>query len=371
MRLALFISSLKSGGAERVMSLLATQWAERGDEVFLFTYDTPDAKPFYPFHERVQVEHLNVGGPSDGLANALIQNVRRIQAVRKAVKKVGPDVVVSFMDATNIQCILATVGLGIPVVVAEHIHPPCYPLGLLWESLRKLVYPFADKVLVLTERGRDCFGPLIRRKISVMPNPVEVPVASSHQTDMATPSLLAAGRLAEQKGFDLLLEAFAKIAGRFPQWTLTILGDGPLRGELESLRDRLGLEGRAVLPGTTPHIQAYFAAADAFVLSSRFEGFPMALCEAMAAGLPPVSFDCTTGPEEIIRHEKDGLLVPDGDVDALAEAMTRIMEDEALRKRLASNAPEVVQRFGMPRILGLWDAVFNSVGVGATSGGGR
>jgi len=197
-----------------------------------------------------------------------------------------------------------------------------------------------------------------------MPNPVllnddqgSLPVgALSHKHN-----LIAVGRLADEKSFDKLLRAFASIAGRKSEWGLTILGEGDKRQELENLRAELGLEGRVHFPGRVSNPFIWLRRADLFVMSSRFEGLPCALCEAMGCGLPAISFDCDSGPRDIIRDGVDGLLVPPRDVPALSRAMDRLMSDDDERARFAARAPEVMDRYNLKSIMLRWDKLFERV----------
>jgi glycosyltransferase involved in cell wall biosynthesis len=169
------------------------------------------------------------------------------------------------------------------------------------------------------------------------------------------------GRLAPQKGFDLLLEAFSRIARSFPEWRLVILGSGSLKDELEAKSRALNLGDQVVFLSACANPFPTLQAADLFVLSSRFEGFPNALAEAMSCGLAVISFACPYGPAEIIRHEVDGLLVPPGDIPALAAALGRLMANPQERERLAARAPDVLMRFSKEKILAMWEQVFDAL----------
>ena len=164
--------------------------------------------------------------------------------------------------------------------------------------------------------------------------------------------------MVEQKSFDILIEAFSSLAPVHSEWDLWILGDGPLRPALEQQIHALGLQNRVFMPGRSGNISEWYERADLYVLSSRFEGLPMTLIEAMAYGVAVVSFDCNTGPRDIIRHEVDGLLVPPEDSAGLSAALARLMGDETTRQRFAGRALEARERFSMARITGLWEQLF-------------
>ena len=367
LRLLLVINAMSPGGAERVCSVLANAWASRGDTVSLATYTAPGERSFFALDPAVREIHLGTNGsPGPGLRwlGALGRNVARVRSIRRAIGRTRPDVIVSFMNVTNVLTIAAAHGSGVPVIATEHIDPSQDDIGALWTALRRWVYPHAARLAVLNERVLEYFPADIRRRSVVLPNPVmrpPGPVRSVRPERGSARTIVAMGRMTRQKGFDLLLEAFATIAADHPDWTLEIWGEGPLRGELEARAHAPDLEGRVRLPGRTDDAYAVLAAADLYVLSSRFEGFPMVLCEAMASGLPVLSFDCRTGPREIVRDGIDGVLVPAGDVQELSRELSRLLGDAGTRGALARRAPEILERFGVARVLSRWDEVFQEV----------
>ncbi|HJX85292.1 MAG TPA: glycosyltransferase, partial [Candidatus Angelobacter sp.] len=219
----------------------------------------------------------------------------------------------------------------------------------------------------LTDETLARFQKRIRSKGRVISNFVAPPAPcleneSQQPTQSLARTLVAMGRLEFEKGFDLLLHAFGQLADRYPEWSLTIMGDGSLKKQLALQTEALHLTPRVHFAGNLPDPFPLLSQADLFVLPSRVEGFPNALCEAMAHGLPVVSFDCPSGPAQIIRHNVDGILVTPESSDALAAALDGLISDPQQRARLASRAPEVLQRFSAETVLPLWESLFEDVG---------
>lgn len=362
MNVGFFIWALKPAGAERVLSILANAWAARGWEVVVFTMDSPDATSFYPLAPSVELRHLDLLRSSGGsVTSALTNNLKRIRSLRSVLVETRPDVVISFIDKTNIVALLASLGLGLPVIISERTDPSRRSIGRLWNVLRTLTYPLADSIVFQSQAVADWFSPRITRRGMVIPNPVPTPPPTSETLpkDPGNPRVVTMGRLVPVKGFDVLIDAFAAIQSQVPAWSLEMWGAGP---ELEPLQQRarnLGVSEWVRFRGVTQQPFEALRQGDLFVMSSHAEGFPNALVEAMACGLPVISTRFGGAAEDIIHHEENGLLVPSADPQALAEAMLRLMRDPAMRDRLGTQAKGVVQRFSTERILSLWDEAMN------------
>jgi glycosyltransferase involved in cell wall biosynthesis len=355
MRIALVISALGAGGAERVIITLANAWAARGWQVALITFEPPGTTPYYPLDPRVELRQLGIASAGRPVWRALCQGLRRLRALREALRAAAPDLAIAFLAKINVLTLLASRGLGIPVVVSERNNPERQRFRATWSWLRQRLYGTAWCVVTPSRGVLASFPAGIRARGRVIPNPVDLAPAAIPQRGAGR--LVAVGRLVHQKGFDLLLRAFAEIAPAHPGWTLTIWGEREQRLALEALRARLGLAGRVRLPGLTELPGQWVEEADIFVLSSRYESFGNVITEAMVAGLPVIAFDCPWGPGDILQDGEDGLLVPAEDVEALAAAMRRLIVDADLRRRLGEAAAQNVRRFARDAILAQWDAL--------------
>jgi glycosyltransferase involved in cell wall biosynthesis len=289
----------------------------------------------------------------------LIPELELIAALRQSIIDTRPHTVISFINRTNVRVLLATLGLDLPVIVSERDDPYRDPLPEGAVRLRHRVYPLAKYLVAQTEEAANYFAADVGDRRRAIPNPVLPTTLTNSGNGAGNPragrTLLGMGRLVEEKGFVHLLRAFSQVASKHPSWSLKIWGEGPQRNALEYLARNLSLSERILLPGFTRRPFEALSGGDLFAMSSLVEGFPNALCEAMACGLPVVSFNCSSGIREIVRNGVDGVIVPAGDPLALALALDHLMSNEDERKRLGEKAVEVTERFGLDKTMARWE----------------
>ena len=398
-RVTCVIYSLKGGGAERCMTDLVNNLEKQGYDVTLMILEknTPAYSlsseikriyhpPYIPYptyalpsslvtSEEYWYQEIIRTRSLQGIRQRFARKVKiihfyisflfqrkieRFFPLRKVLQDTEPDVVISFMDITNILVSRSLVVSGIPVIVVERTDPRYYKMPHKWKIMRFIFYSFTAKVIVQTAEVCNWFKRYCYPwNIGFIPNPVFPPNifdrASKPNFFILEKSIIALGNLTDVKRFNLLIDAFAKIASQFPDWQVTILGEGKLRSELEQQIQKLNLEQRVYLPGRIKNPTQILHHADLFVLTSEYEGFPNALLEAMSCGVAPISFDCPSGPRAIIRHDIDGLLVPSGNIEKLSIAMADLMQHEEKRKQFSQKATKVLERFDSQRIMQLWE----------------
>lgn len=347
------LSALGAGGAERVVTALCNYWCARGLDVAIATFEAPDRPSFYPLDPGIRVHRLDVAPAPQSVAAAR-QTWLRVGALSALIRRKRPAVVISFLTKINVITLLAA-PKDVPVIVSERNNPTLQSFNAFWRAAQALTFPRAYALVAMTQGAVDAYPASQRPNAAVIPNPVIIPERIERLSDGRT--LTAVGRLTRQKRFDLLLDAFARIASDFSDWRLTIWGEGEERAALEAQRNRLGLAGRVSLPGLSETPGAWLKTADAFVLSSDFEGWGNVIAEAMAFGLPVLSTDCDFGPREMIKDGVSGLLVPHNDAAALAGGLARLVGDAALRARLGAAAKERAAAFALPPITQRWEAL--------------
>uniref|UniRef100_UPI00333E1B43 glycosyltransferase family 4 protein n=1 Tax=Castellaniella defragrans TaxID=75697 RepID=UPI00333E1B43 len=363
MRILFLVSSMHGGGAERVAATLANAWARRGDEVTLVCCYSGRGTCAYSLDEGVRLLWLadRLRGPR------WLRPVRKLFALRALARETAPDRVLSFLTNVNVTALLALRGLGLPLVVSERTDPAhSVNLEPMLRRLRRWTYPWARRVVVQTRQSMPHLMQAApgTRRLSAIPNPLPdgLPAPRAREPGAVDRRRLAAlGRFNPVKRFEALIEVFASLAARHPDWDLVIWGDGPRRESCLRRVAELGLETRILLPGRTEAPWRELLGAHAFVLSSAVEGFPNAMLEAMALGLPCAAVDCPSGPRELSRAGRDALLVAAGDDAALAAALDQLMSaTPQWREDLGRRAAESVRaRYGLDCILRQWDAAWS------------
>ncbi len=354
---------LAGGGAERVLAEISRALAERGHEVAILSFDPPGGEPFYPLHPAVRRISMGIGDVRSGTGPGVA--VRRIAAMRRLAKKERPDVAIGFMHSAYIPLGLALIGSGIPLIGSEHIAYDHYRTRPLQAALLRLTPLLVRAMTVISPAIRDGFPALLRRRMVVVPNPLGTPGRGSANVSGEAGSmktLLAVGRLEEQKDQRTLIDAFARIAANFPDWRLRIVGEGSLRPSLEAQVSRLGLEDRVSLAGTTRDIEQEYARAQLFSMPSSYESFGLATAEALSHGLPVVGFADCPGTNELVQDGVNGLLVAGTDrAAALAQGLATLMASPEQRQRLGAAGPPSVTDFAPQRVADEWQKLLSRV----------
>ena len=360
MRIALISPTLSGGGAERVASVLSNEWVNKGKSVTLITFEAPGTEPGYALDPRVLLRQIDGLNRDAGLAGRVSTNLRRLVRLRRILKEMDADVVVAFTTEANVVTLLATRGLGIPSIVSERNQPNRPGLGRFSRAARRLAYPFASGIVMQTHELACWSRQHFAVPVHVLPNPIRLEQIHERAADDVNrrPEIVAVGRLVPQKGFDILIAAFAEVAPKHSDWRLTIYGEGPSRFALEAQVRAAGLQQRVTLPGFMTGIDAALQTAGIFVLSSRYEGYPNALLEALAANCPAVAANCPGGVSEILGANEFGMLVPNEDSEALAAALGQMMSRPELREHYASKARRGVEHLGAAVIGDRWLEVF-------------
>lgn len=360
MKITFLISSLTAGGAERVVTVLADEWARHGHDVMLMTYDSEEHKPHYPLSHSVVHRPLDLLKTSEDVFSFIRQNIVRIKTIRQELRDHNPDVVVSFMTEVNLLLLLATRGMTVPVIISERVHPEYHRIRKIDKFFRKLTYRWASSLVVQTEDIKRWFKEELLLESTILPNPIHLdsflpPDTLTFPTpEVDTGLITAVGRLDEQKGFDVMIDAFSQISKKYPMWNIKIYGDGASRQALQTQITKLGLDGRIELCGAVVNVSERLWECDIFVHAARYEGFPNVIIEALAAGCCVISTDGPTAADELLQDGVFGELVENGNAEKLAIGISALIENPSRRSELRSLASNSIKQFSASKVAQEW-----------------
>lgn len=377
MKIAYCIPSLYyPSGMERVLTLKANYFAEHfGYDIHIILTDGKDKQPYYELHPSVTLHQLDInydelyGFPLHKRITGYLGKQRLLKKrLNQCLCELRPDITISLLrrDINFINDVKdGSIKLGeihfnksnyrtfsdnrLPAFVQRTVKQ--YWRWQLIRQLRKL-----KRFIVLSHEDAAEWTEL--NNVNVIHNPL--PFLPERQSDNSQKQVIAVGRYMPQKGFDRLIPAWAIVSKRHPDWILRIYGDG-MRQQLQQQIDSLGISSTCILEHSTPNIMDKYCESSIFVLSSRFEGFGMVIIEAMACGVPPVSFTCPCGPRDIISDGKDGLLVENGDIEGMAEKICYLIENDDIRKKMGKQARLDVDRFKIEHIAQQWKKLFEEL----------
>lgn len=334
--------SLQGGGIERALTTLSSHFVERGHKVVYIACRA--GKHFYELNPQVIFREPSFVHTASSRLK-LLNYYKTIRFIRKQLKEFKPDTILSFGDIINPLALLANRGLDYPIYISDRISPKQY-LGRFKNFMKQITYRKATGIIAQSsfaaEYKRQVFGNNIN--LRVIPNSLRK--IDSYDVEKKN-WVIGVGRLSHEKGYDRLIEAFAKIEGH-DEWNLVLVGDGPVRDQLEQQAKTLGIENRVEFLGMRKDVDHLLSESKIYVIPSRCEGFPNALCEAMASPLPCIAFDSIAA--NLIENHVNGVVVPDGDIQGLADEMIALMDNEKIREKYAAEAIHIRKRLDPEKI---------------------
>ncbi len=360
-KLAFYIGSLHKGGAERVFVNLAEYFMGQGCQVVMVTQYKYSSDEEYALDKRIKRVISDIT-PQETTRSRTVNFFRRMSKLHKIWKTEQPDLVLSCVGKNNFMTVVTTMfSKTKPVVSVVGEAKEEYP-NLLMKMLANMLFPHAAGVILQTERSRSFFSKEVGKTSVILPNSLNPAFIRPRFQGEREKRIVSVGRLDANKNHEMMIRAFANILPMYPEYTMTIYGDGELREQLQNLINSLGLEDKITLPGIIPNVADNIQKAALFLLTSYSEGISNALIEAMALGLPVIATDVPSGGTvELIQHNENGLIIQTGDQKGLEEAMNTILSDAHFAEKLGRNACKIQERLAPDRVNEQWKRYFESI----------
>lgn len=349
MKILFYIGNLRKGGAERVVATLSNKLVEK-NEVIIIT--TTDEKIEYSLNKSIKLFNLK---NFDGNKNPLVKNIIYLKRLKDYIKDIDPDIILGFLPEPSYRLLLLKPFIKTPVIISDRNDPKVEYASLKSRTIMKTLYKKADGFVFQTEEARSYFSKKIQDKSVVIANPVDDRFLKTKYIGEKSTEFINVGRLNEQKNQMLLMESFKDVIKKYPNYKLLIYGDGNLKNELNIYIKTNKLNNKVKLCGNVDNIENILKEKKCFILSSKYEGMPNALMEAMAVGVPCISTDCPCGgPRELIKNNINGLLVKSNDKNELVSAMYKIIENDKMCKKIAMSAKKNMNNYSCDKIVSKW-----------------
>lgn len=348
------IGMLSGGGAERVVASLANNLANFEIEInVILLYSNKN--------DYLENERVNIIPIVSNRKNKPLKVMERLFLLRKKIKEIQPDIIISFDSVVNIYTILAKSFLNIPLIISERNDPNQYPKSNVLRQLRDKLYHIPEKIVFQTKDAKDYFPTNIQQTSTIISNPIknDLPFWDSQNHKKR---IITASRLTSQKNLEMLIIAFSEISQEYPDYELVIFGEGELRKKLESLISKLNLENKAFLPGFSKEIHEEMTNSALFVLSSNHEGMSNSMLEALAVGIPVISTDAPIGAAKMfIKNYHNGILIEVGNTHELVEAMRNIISNSELANKFSNNSIIIREELNEDKITNEWIQVISEI----------
>jgi len=358
-KIVFLITSLNSGGAERVLVNLLNAFCLNYEVHLILLYNE---ETFYEIDKNVKIHYLsNQYSASEGLFQSIKQNVFFLKKIIEIFRLYKYDLVISFTTTLNVLSIFASKYISIPCIISERNNPKVYVPNIFWRFLRDTSYFFTDGLVVQTDFIKYFYKKKIKEnKIIVIPNPVNEKLISLRKDYHNRENIiLTVGRLDSNKNQKMLIEAFANL--NVDDWRLIIVGDGILKDEYAELAISLGIDHKVDFVGNVQNVWDYYNQAKIFAFTSNSEGFPNALLEAMSFGLACVSTDCPSGPSEIILNNENGYLIEMGNIKQLEDRLSILIHNPDICDQFSKNAMASTEKFSIAEVKKLWEVQIQKI----------
>lgn len=358
-KLAFYIGSLHKGGAERVFVNLAEYFQSRGYQVVMVTQYQKEEE--YALNNNIKRVISDIT-PLETTKSRIVNFYRRMRKLRGIWKKEQPDIVLSCVGKNNFMTVVTTMFTKTkPIVSVVGEAKEEYP-NIIMKALANILFPYAAGVILQTERSRSFFSGKVGKTAVILPNSLNPLFIRPRYEGEREKRIVSVGRLDANKNHEMIIHAFANLASKYPEYTLTIYGEGELREYLQTLINSLGLESKVNLPGIIPNVADNIERASLFLLTSYSEGISNALIEAMALGLPVIATDVPSGGTvELVQNNKNGLIIPTGNQKALEDAIDTLLSDANLAERLGCEACKIQERLAPEKVNAKWERYFEEI----------